>query len=533
MPADMHDPEVLTAAGRRTVPDLLREGVQRTPERPLLVFDDLDGGVRAFSWSEVSAHAHTVAATLAELGVGPGDRVHVHLPNRPEFLFWWFGTGLRGSAIVPTNVASSVAELEYILQHVGASVSVTDAANLDVVRAARAGAGLADVTLTCDVPSVGAADESAAVVAAPLDDLAIMYTSGTTSRPKGVRVTHANYIFAGESVAASLALAPDDRFLVALPLFHANAQYYSVMSTLVSGGTVILAARFSASRWVDTAIAHRATVGSLFSAPIRMILAQQSQPHWRENALRVVAFAQNITDREAEAWEREIGVPLLQLYGMTETIGPPIVNSLWGRRRHDALGRVVLGYRCRIVDPEGASVRAGKTGELEVGGIPGISLMAGYLKDPVATEATMRDGWLRTGDLVREDADGLISFVTREKDMIKRAGENIAASEIEEVLLAHPSVSDAAVVGVPDAMRDETIVAFVVTRDGPVDEPGLREWCGYRLASFRVPEFFAGIETLPRTSVGKVQKQVLRDLWPAPAGEAQAAGDSAGEPRLR
>jgi crotonobetaine/carnitine-CoA ligase len=341
-----------------------------------------------------------------------------------------------------------------------------------------------------------------------------MYTSGTTSRPKGVRVTHANYVFAGESVAASLALGPDDRFLVALPLFHANAQYYSVMSTLVSGGTVILAARFSASRWVDTAIAHGATVGSLFSAPIRMILAQQSQPHWRANALRVVAFAQNITDDEAETWEREIGVPLLQLYGMTETIGPPIVNSLWGRRRHDALGRVVLGYRCRIVDPEGASVRAGKTGELEVEGIPGISLMAGYLKDPVATEATMRDGWLRTGDLVREDADGLISFVTREKDMIKRAGENIAASEIEDVLLAHPSVSDAAVVGVPDAMRDETIVAFIVTRDGPVDEPGLREWCGYRLASFRVPEFFAGVETLPRTSVGKVQKQVLRDSWP-------------------
>jgi crotonobetaine/carnitine-CoA ligase len=303
------------------------------------------------------------------------------------------------------------------------------------------------------------------------------------------------------------------------------------MSTLVSGGTVILAARFSASRWVDTAIAHRATVGSLFSAPIRMILAQQSQPRWRENELRVVAFAQNITAREAETWEREINAPLLQLYGMTETIGPPIVNSLWGRRRHDALGRVALGYRCRIVDQEGASVRAGTTGELEVGGIPGISLMAGYLKDPVATEATIRDGWLRTGDLVREDADGLISFVTREKDMIKRAGENIAASEIEDVLRAHPSVSDAAVVGVPDAMRDETIVAFIVTRDGPVDEPGLREWCAYRLASFRVPEFFAGVETLPRTSVGKIQKQVLRNLWRAPVEDLLRADESAGESR--
>jgi crotonobetaine/carnitine-CoA ligase len=328
-----------------------------------------------------------------------------------------------------------------------------------------------------------------------------------------VRVTHANYVFAGESVAAGLGLTPEDRFLVVLPLFHANAQYYSVMSTLIAGGTIVLAARFSASGWAETAIRHEATIASLFAAPIRMILAKPSRPEWRSHRLRVVAFAQNLTAGEHDAWVRDIGAPLLQLYGMTETIGPPLMNPLWGERRHDSLGRVVLGYRCRITDRDGVAVTPGQAGELRVGGIPGISLMAGYLKDPEATDAVMRDGWLRTGDLVREDEDGLISFVTRAKDMIKRAGENIAAGEIEDVLMGHPAVMDAAVVGVPDPMRDETIVAFVVTVDGKLDAAALRTWCADHLARFRVPEFFAARTVLPRTSVGKIQKQVLREEW--------------------
>jgi crotonobetaine/carnitine-CoA ligase len=468
--------------------------------------------VQTFSWHEVWERSLAVAAWFADAGIGPGDSVHVHLPNRPEFLFTWFGAALRRAVIVPTNVASSGAELEYILGHAGPRLSITDADGLDLVQRARAGAELDRLTWLCDAGAVRG-DESALIPAQPRDDLAVMYTSGTTSRPKGVRVTHANYVFAGESVAAGLGIVSEDRFLVVLPLFHANAQYYSVMSTLIAGGTVVLAARFSASTWVDTAIRHHATVASLFAAPIRMILAKPSQPGWRSHQLRVVAFAQNLTPGEHDAWQRDIGAPLLQLYGMTETIGPPLMNPLWGERRNDSLGRVALGYRCRITDRDGRPVVPGQTGELQVGGMPGVSLMAGYLNDRDATDAVMHDGWLRTGDLVREDDDGLISFVTRAKDMIKRAGENIAAGEIEDVLMAYPAVLDAAVIGVPDAMRDETIVAFVVTADGELDLVGVQRWCADRLARFRVPEFFVARSALPRTSVGKIQKQVLREQW--------------------
>lgn len=508
----MQDADVLSVVGRRTLPDVLRAGVDRTPDRTLLIFDDLRGGVQTFSWREVYDRSLAVAGRFADAGIGFGDSVHVHLPNRPEFLFHWFAAALRGAVAVPTNVASASAELEYILGHVEAGLSVTDHDGLDVVRRARAQVGLGGATWLCD-SSAARGDESAVVTCDQRDDVAVMYTSGTTSRPKGVRITHGNYVFAGESVAAGLGLTPEDRFLVVLPLFHANAQYYSVMSTLIAGGTIILAARFSASGWVDTAIRHQATVASLFAAPIRMILTKPSRPEWRSHRLRLVAFAQNLTVDEWDAWNRDIGAPLLQLYGMTETIGPPLMNPLWGRRRHDSLGRVALGYRCRIIDSDGVAVTPGEAGELHVGGVPGISLMAGYLKDPEATEAVMRGGWLRTGDLVREDPDGLISFVTRAKDMIKRAGENIAAGEIEEVLRGHPAVIDAAVIGVPDSMRDETIVAFVVTADGELDVSALHSWCADRLAGFRVPEFFAARTTLPRTSVGKIQKQILRDEW--------------------
>ncbi|HEX3975535.1 MAG TPA: AMP-binding protein, partial [Solirubrobacteraceae bacterium] len=218
----MRDPDVLTVVGHRTVADVLRAGAERTPDRLLLVFDDLAGGVQEFTWKDVLERSTSIATALTGAGVSPGDYVHLHLPNRPEFIFHWFGCALRGAVMVPTNVASSVAELEYILDHVGAVLSVTDCDGGDTVRAARDAAGLGGEVWQCeaDLPSPpnGHPTEAAICDGDALSDLAVMYTSGTTSRPKGVRVTHANYVFAGESVAAGLGLGPEDRFLVVLPL---------------------------------------------------------------------------------------------------------------------------------------------------------------------------------------------------------------------------------------------------------------------------------------------------------------------------
>jgi crotonobetaine/carnitine-CoA ligase len=239
-----------------------------------------------------------------------------------------------------------------------------------------------------------------------------------------------------------------------------------------------------------------------------MILLQERQPHWRDHSLRLVLFAQNLTAAELAEWDERIGAPLMQQYGMTETIGPPLMNPLWGERDHSTLGRVTLGYTCSVVRDDGSDAAIGEPGELLVGGMPGTTLTSGYVNDPVATDAALRNGWLRTGDIVRVDRGGWFTFVDRSNDMIKRGGENVAASEIESVLSDHPSVREVAVVGVPDPVRDEAIVAFVVSA-GAADAEELHTWCAERLAKFRVPGRFVFCEMLPRTPVGKIQKHLL------------------------
>lgn len=523
----MQSAEILSVVGDRTVSSVLREGAALHPDRPLLVFDDLAGNVATYSWRDVLLRSEAIAEHLQSLGMARGDAIHVHLGNRPEFIFVWFAAAHIAAKIVPTNVAGAVPELAYIVEHSKARLSITEEASRDRVAEARQAAGRAGPVLLCDrdLPTTRGPGSPPTHDPAPTDDLGVIYTSGTTARPKGVRVTQANYLYAGETVAAALRLTSADRFLTVLPLFHANAQYYSAMGTLVAGGALVLASRFTASGYADLAIRHGATVGSLFAAPIRMILAHEAAEHWTRHRLRVVAFAQDLTDGEVEQWDATIGAPLLQLYGMTETIGPPIMNSLSWPRRHNAIGRPVLGYLCQVRREDGTPARTGEPGELLVGGVPGVSLMAGYLDDAEATDAVMRAGWFSTGDLVQRDADGLISFVGRTRDMIKRAGENVAAGEVEAVLLSHPSVADAAVVGVPDPIRDEQIVAFVVLHAGhAVGDHELRTWCSERLASFRVPSFVSVEEGLPRTAVGKIQKHRLRAGWDSRGDSADIAG---------
>ncbi len=508
-------PSALTIASGRTGPAVLRDGVPRAPDQPLLVFEDEQGAVTTYSWADIDVRVRQLAGLLRAQGVGQGDRLHVHLPNRPEFLFTWFAAAYLGASIVPTNVAASPHELAYILEHASATVSVTGATGRDLVVRAREIGKIGGRLLDCDRGALDAGPEYALApeqaAAAPGDELAVMYTSGTTAKPKGVRITQANYVYCGEVVAAHLRLDPSDRFLTMLPLFHANAQNYSTMGTLVGGGTLLLMARFSASRLLTQAARHDATVASLFAAPMRMILAQTPSADWRAHRLRTVIFAQNLTADEYARWDAMIGAPLLQIYGMTETVGPPVMNPLRGVRHPESIGRVVLGYTCRVVRTDGASTQVGEPGELLIGGVPGLSLMAGYLHDEVATATAMHDGWLHTGDVVTVDDTGFLRFVDRQKDMIRRAGENVAASEVEAVLLAHPAVRDAAVIGIPDTMRGEQIIAFVVLHeDRALDPDELTQWCADRLARFRVPSVIESVDHLPRTAVGKTQKHLLR-----------------------
>jgi crotonobetaine/carnitine-CoA ligase len=288
------------------------------------------------------------------------------------------------------------------------------------------------------------------------------------------------------------------------------------MSALVTGASLALVPRFSASRWSEQAATLGATVASLFAAPMRMILAAAPSRYDRAHALRVGLFAQNLTSGQIRAFEERFGVPMAQLYGMTETVVPPTINPVYGDRRPDSIGRPILGARLRVVDDAGRDVDPGVSGELLVGGEPGYDLMSCYLDAPDQTARVLRDGWLHTGDTVRADEDGYLYFVDRAKDLIKRAGENVATGEVERVIDEHPAVFESAVVGVPDDMYDEAVKAFVVLVPGAhlaADE--LRTWCAERLARFKVPEHVEMVAELPRTSVGKIQKHLLRAVGSA------------------
>ena len=500
--------------GSHTLFDLLARTARAHPDAPFLVFEGVDGAVMQRSYEDMHERAVDMARVLLGYGVTPGDRVHVHMSNRPEFYDCWFGTAAIGAVMVPTNPQLTAAELAYVVDHAGCKVTVTQQ---------HLAPGMADVqpperVLVADGSGVIRLDGTdvstqtgALPVVHPLETAAVMYTSGTTSAPKGVLVTHANYLHAGNVVAQHLRVRPEDRWLVVLPLFHANAQYYSSMSALVSGASVALIERFSASRWGGPAVRHRATLASLFAAPIRMVLAQQRQDA-PVKSLRAVIFSQNVTEAQLDEFERRFNTRLLQLYGMTETIAPPTLNPLYGPRNNMSIGRPTLGTRLRVVTRDGREASFGETGELLVFGDPGTTLMAGYLGDESASAEAVRDGWLHTGDNVRFDKDGFVHFVDRGKDMIKRAGENIAAGEVEAVVNSHPAVFESAAVGVHDDMRDEAIKLFVVKRDGAeLSEKMLIEFCAERLARFKVPSFVEFLDALPRTPVGKIKKEELRE----------------------
>ena len=506
----------LTIAHQRTLDRELDERARLHPDKSWLIFQPVDGEPLTLSYAEFAAQVNRTANALLSLDVRPGDKLLLVLANCPEFLSLWFAAARIGAVIVPVNPLSSDDELQYLASHSEAVLAVARAA--DAVRGRRL--GLRRV-LVCDADADDPDSLSALVQRASADvptghrarsddDVAILYTSGTTSRPKGCLIAHANYVHVGEAVAQHAGIGPDDRNLVVLPYFHGNAQYYSTMSALVAGASLVVTDRFSASRFWTIAARHRATIASLFAAPIRMLLAQPEAP-LPAHRPRLAVFAQNVARGQLDEWERRFGVSLLQIYGMTEQLGWPLANPLHGRRDNMTIGRPTLPFPCRIVDESGADVPRGTPGQLIVHGLPGVSLMRGYYKNPQATAEAVRDGWLWTGDNVRERDDGRFEFVDRAKDMIKRAGENVAASEVEAVLKDHPAVFDAAVIGVPDPMRDEAIKAYVVLREGrAATAEELVAWCAARLATFRVPQLVELRSELPRTSVGKIQKHLLR-----------------------
>ena len=499
--------------GTRTLGSALEDKARRFPDEPFLIFEDATGATGRWTWREFDADVNRVAHLLLARGLRHGDKFNLHLGNCPEFLLFWMAAARTGTVMVPTNPGSAADEMEYILAHSEARLAVTEpqyAAALHAVagRCPALGGVLEARPLAPLLDGLPSVRPETAV--APLDEISMQYTSGTTSKPKGVLLTHANYIYGGEVMSKAMRVGPGDRHLIVLPLFHAGAQLHAFIPMLLCGGSVALMERFSATRFVEQAIRHEATLAALFAAPIRMLLAQPRSASDSRTRLRAISYAQNITPQQFEEWHARFRAPLMQIWGMTETMSLPLMQPLDLPRKPLAMGMPVLGYECKVVDESGKEVPPGTVGELVVGGIPGVSLMKGYFKNPEATASTLREGWLHSGDQAVMDEDGCFFFVDRKKDMIKRAGENVSASEVEEALKQHPAVFDAAVVGVPDPVRDQAIKAYVILNDGAsATSEELIAWCRARLSGFKVPERVEFRDVFPRTSVGKIQKHLF------------------------
>ena len=490
--------------------------VARRADETFLVFETPSGDVARWSYGGFDETVDRVAGTLAVLGAEPGAAVHLALTNSPTFIAAWLAASRLGAWIVPSDPMGRTPELAGHIERTRPTVGLCAGARAGTYRAAAA--GRPDLT----VVEVDEADTALAPFhAAPLaaserrapdlhDRAAVMFTSGTTGRPKGVEVSQANYAFAGKVMAEAAGLASEDRQLVVLPLFHANAQYYSFASAIWTGASVALMPAFSASGFLPAAARHSATCASLFAAPIRMILARGGPADGVR--LRHCWYAQNIAADQYETVAQWFGCRPRQLYGMTETI-PAVLTDEAADPHHASMGRVSPGCAVDVQDSVGASVESGIVGEVVVGGEPGVTLFAGYLDAPDITAASFRDGWFLTGDRAIRDDTGRHYFDGRRSDVLKVSGENVSIVEVESTLAEHPAVLEAAVVGRPDDIRDEVPVAFVVAADAsaPPSLDELNAWCGQRLAKAKRPASITLIDELPRTSVGKIRKFLLAE----------------------
>jgi crotonobetaine/carnitine-CoA ligase len=485
--------------------------VAARPDESFLIFEAPDGQVSAWTYRDFDVIVARMATELDSHGVGPGASVHLALTNCPTFVAVWIAANRLGAWTVPSDPMGRTPELADHIERTAPIVGfcardrvgdyVPAAGGIPLFRIDEADAGFewlpAESFTDWPVPAL-------------TDRAAVMFTSGTTGRPKGVEITQANYAFAGKTMAEAAALSSDDRQLVVLPLFHANAQYYSFAAAIWVGASVALMHTFSASGFLPQAARHRATCASLFAAPLRMILARGEPVDGV--VLRHCWFAQNITPDQYATVSDWFGCQPRQLYGMTETI-PAVLTDAADHPDCSSMGYVTGGCDVDVHDADGIQVGVDEVGEIVVGGDRGVTLFAGYLDDPITTAANFRGDWFLTGDRASRTADGRFFFDGRRSDVLKVAGENVSTVEVEAVVTAHPEVLEASVVGAPDPVRDEVPVAFVVAAD-PTNPPTIDEltaWCSERLGKAKVPREFTILDELPRTSVGKIRKFLLKE----------------------
>ena len=485
-----------------TVPELLSRATEAYGSAQSLV--TRHGGE---SFRDLGSHVAGVAQALRRMGLRPGDRVLLVAPNADATVHVWLGAIAAGVLPAAVNPELTVPELRYLADDLGAALVVAEGA-----LAERLGPELG--RRSADLREIGGEKASGLepAAASPLDPAAIVYTSGTTSRPKGVLVRHAAYTETGLSFPSWIGLTGRERLWACLPLFHINAQAYTLMASLAHGHPVVLTERFHATTFWSDARDLGATSVNVVGAMVA-ILARQPHESWVPSALRTMYAAPAPAPQERAALEERFHVRIVGGYGMSEnTFG--CVETDGSRRKPMSIGRPrqptsgAFTNDMRIVTPEGTEARAGEVGELR---FRNPVMTPGYWNAPDLTEELLAGGWLRTGDAGHADSSGDVFLDGRYKEMIRRRGENVSPAEVEQALLSHPAVVAAAVFGVPSELSEEDVAAVVVlSAAAKVDEAELRAWAARSLAPYKVPATIAFRESLPMTPTMRVAKDALR-----------------------
>lgn len=505
--------------GPQTISTLWRDQVERVPNRLFLVYEGKHNETTSATYAEFWQRICRTARVLSEtLSIEKGDNVAVHLSNRPAYLEVWFALATIGGVTVHSNTKNTVREVSYVLNTADVDTVVSESSYAAEVREAMDETGASTLLFVdddtddydslislreradADLPSVNLSRE---------DPAQILFTSGTTSDPKGVVLTHGNLLAAAERQTKHLSLRPNDRNSTGLPLYHVNAQT-SALSSLNASATFVLFAGFETGEFIHQLKRHRATITAIIGTQLRAMLAKDAVDD--ENDLRAITYAINVPDRMKEEFEQHIDAPLLNLYGMTETMSVVSTAPLTGDKRWPSVGRPTYDREVYVVDEYGDPVETGETGEIVVDGERGLTLFQRYYDMPEKTEdAFTEEGWFLTGDYGRFDEDGYLYFVDRKKNIIETRGENVSEQEVEDVLETHVGVGEVAVVGITHEIYGEVVKAYVKRGDPELTEEELLGHAEANLAEFKVPAEMEFIDELPRTTVGKIAKKELRD----------------------
>lgn len=532
--------------GNETLRDLWQSVVDRKGRRHFLTFQNRVGDVFDYTYAAFDEDVNRIANVFLSLDIQKGDHVALHLHSSPEFLMCLFGLAKIGAVAVPINEQYLADEAEYILDNSDSVCVVVEPLFYETyqelmqrgryfpkgVLVARAGSESPKSSIdfskiytapgTVEEGQQGVYDfwsmrcEESAVLRDSCeldseDPVQIIYTSGTTARPKGVLLTHANMVFSGLYGDWEVSLRGSDRVLTSMPACHSNFQLAALMPVITAGASIIIIEKYSASKFMEQVRHYGATVIQCVAMMLRTMLLQPVDPEEKNHQVREVLYFITITDAEKEEFEERFGMKIMNTYGSTESIGWAITDPPVGARNWPSVGRPGLGYEARIAGIDDRELSHGEVGEIQIKGVRGRSIMLGYYNNPEATEKTFSlDGWLKTGDQGYQDDDGWFYFVDRKVNMVKRSGENISTTELEEILEEHPAIAEAAVIGVPDPIRDQAIKAFV--RFAPGQELTLEEveqYCKERMASFKVPSFYEVVNDFPRTCSMKIEKKLL------------------------